>query len=323
MTLATTGINILSTAQTSNIVSKPVAEIFTDFHYIIHDTTRTNGFSLNRAHLGYQYAPGGKISSRIIVNVGTPVDLPPGSTARRYAFFREASISYNDEKFTINFGIVNTKIFEFQQKFWSKRYIATEYQGLLGYGTVADLGMVAEYRVNRYVTADLSILNGEGYSNIQIDNSLKTGFGITFQTEKQFAVRFFGDIMRLPGVTQATLIAFAGKKAEHYSLGLEASYKSNLDRIPGHDSWGYSGTGAVILSEKSELFFRYDYSTSNVAAGEGEQWNLEKDGIFTIIGYQHTFNQFFRAALNIQSTAPQSSGRENTHAVFLSLHFKY
>ncbi|MGD0342850.1 MAG: hypothetical protein ABSA76_14200, partial [Bacteroidales bacterium] len=84
---------------------KPIAEIFTDFHLNLNDTSAHTGFNLNRAYLGYQFMPGGKFTGKIILNVGSPEDLAPGSTPRRYSFFREASFIWSDGKLSITGGI--------------------------------------------------------------------------------------------------------------------------------------------------------------------------------------------------------------------------
>ena len=62
-------------------------------------------------------------------------------------YFREASVVYTKDKLTINFGIVSTRIFDFQQKFWGKRYLGPEFQAIYGYGSVADLGVVVDYKI--------------------------------------------------------------------------------------------------------------------------------------------------------------------------------
>lgn len=309
--------------QNTTIPGKPITEIFTDFHYSINDTTKTTGFGINRAQLGYNYRPEGKYSATVIVNVGTPEDLSAGAISRRYAYFREASIAYTGDNLTVNFGIASTRIFDFQQKFWSKRYIGPEYQSIYGYGSVADLGLVIDYRINDLLKVDFTVMNGKGYNNIQFDNSLKTSAGLTITTQNRFSLRFYGDIMKPYGITQATLIAFAGFKNDHLSIGAEASYKSNLDLVTGHDGWGVSGTGAVNISEKTEIFLRYDYATSVAPQGSTVHWNNMLDGSFMISGVQYTFSPNLRMALNYKGNYPYSTVRQNTDAIYLNVHFKF
>jgi hypothetical protein len=317
-------INIhLAKSQTAAIQGKPIAEIFADFHYNLDDSLKTTGFGLNRAQFGYNFLPTGYFSGTIIVNIGVPEDLAAGSVHRRYAYFREASITYAKDKLNMSFGITTTRLFDFQQKFWGKRYIANTYQSINGYGFVADLGVVMDYKFNDVVTADVTIMNGEGYSDLQLDNSLRTSAGVTISPVKPLAIRLYGDISRPHGVLQYTLIGFAGYKNELITIGAEASYKSNLDMLEGHDAWGLSATGSVSLSKKTEIFVRYDYSTSVIAHGDILEWNYNNDGRFAVYGFQYTFNPNFRIAIDYQGTFPTDSGKQVSDAIFLNLHFRF
>jgi len=310
-------------SQSVTIQGKPIAEIFTDFHYNINDTTKTTGFGINRAHLGYHYTPGGDFSATLIVNVGTPEDLAEGSVPRRYGYFREASVTYKKDKLTVNFGMVNTRYADFQQGFWGKRYLGPEYQAAYPYGSVADLGVVIDYKFNDLVKADISILNGKGYTNVQFDNSIKTAAGLLISTPGKIYIRLYGDIMKPHGIYQTTLIAFAGLKNDLFSLGAEVSYKTNLDYFKGDNVWGFSSTGAIYISKKTEIFSRYDYFASVIVPGEQLQWDYLKDGTNFIGGLQHTLNENLRFALNYRRTNPYNPGQRSTDAIFLNAHFKF
>jgi len=302
---------------------KPLAEIFTDFHYPINDTSVTNGFALTRAFLGYKFLPAENFSSTIIINIGTPEDLPLGSEPKRYAYFREASIAYNHNNLTINFGIATIRTFDFQQRFWGKRYIAPEYQSHYGYGFVADLGIVMDYIINDIFKFDLCLLNGEGYTNIQMDNSLKTTAGLTITPGNKIAIRLYGDIMKPGSVWQSTLIAFAGFKNDVMTFGAEASYKSNIDLTEGHNSWGISATGSVSLTKNYEVFGRYDYATSVNMPGDILQWNYENDGSFAIAGLQRTFSTNLKMALSYRKKHPADSDSPNSDAIYLNASFRF
>lgn len=312
-----------ASSQTTTITGKPIAEIFTDFHLNLNDTAKTTGFGLNRAYLGYNFLPGGNFSGSVIVNIGSPDELSSGAVHRRYAYCREASLSWTNDRINITFGITGTRIFSYQQKFWGKRYLANTYQSLNGYGFVADLGVVMDYKFNNIFAGDISLTNGEGYSELQLDNAVKTSAGLTITPTKEVAIRIYGDINKPLGIWQSTLVGFAGYKSDLVTIGGEVSFKSNLDRIHGHNAWGISGTGAISVTKKSELFVRYDYSTSVLVPGETMQWNNEKDGTFLIAGIQHTFNQNVKMALNYQGTFPYNTGRKMSDAIFVNALFKF
>jgi hypothetical protein len=310
-------------SQTAENKGKPIAEIFTDFHYNLNDTTKTTGFGLNRAYFGYSYLPGNYFSATLTVNIGNPDDLSSGSLHRRYAFFREASISWTKDKLNLTFGITGTRIYNYQQQFWGKRYIANTYQSLNGYGVVADLGILMDYKFNDILKGDISIMNGEGYTELQLDNSVKTSVGLTITPIKQLAFRLYGDINKPFGTWQYTLVGFAGFKNEVITIGAEASYKSNLNLMSGHDVWGLSGTAGINVFKKTEFFVRYDYSTSVVLPGELIKWNIINENSFAVVGLQYTFNPNVQIALDYQGTYPYDSGKQKTNAIFINGHFKF
>jgi len=310
-------------SQTTENTGNPVTEIFTDFHYNLNDSTKTTGFGMNRAYLGYKYTPGGNYSALLILNVGTPEDLAAGSVPKRYAFFREASVTYTQENLTLSFGMVSTRYENYQQGFWGKRYLGSEYQALYGYGSVADLGVVVDYKFNDIFKVDFSLLNGKGYTSIKADNSLKSAVGFTITTPDNLAVRLYTDIYHPGGAWQSTNIAFAGFKNKLFSLGVEGSYKTSLDLTKGHDVWGLSSTGSIFLNEKSEIFVRYDYASSVKVSGEALSWDCVKDATYFIGGFQRTLSNNLKLALNYRITDPHFPGKKTTDAIYLNARFSF
>jgi hypothetical protein len=320
--LSTSWIQVIN-SQTVPGQGKPIAEIFTDFHYNINDTTKTTGFGINRAYLGYNFIPAGDFTAQIVLNVGSPDDLPAGSVHHRYSFFREASLAWNKDKFNITFGLISTRMWEYQQRFWGKRYVAATYQALNGYGYVADMGVSIEYKFSDIVKADFFLMNGEGYSELQLDNNLKSSASMLITPDSHLAFRFYSDLSKPKGVWQNTLVGFAGYKNDLFTIGAELSYKSNLDITAGHDAWGISGTGTVSVYKQTEVFVRYDYSTSVTVPGDPMQWNYRKDGNFVIGGIQYTFSQNVKVALDYQGTNPYNPDKQNSDAVYLNATFKF
>lgn len=303
---------------------KPIAEIFTDFHYVLSGSgSSTSGFGLTRAYFGYNYAFDEKFSSIIMINLGSPDDLGAGSKSRRYAFLREVSISYKAGNLNLSMGMIGTRLYTFQQKFWGKRYVADTYQSLNGYGFVADLGIAADYKINDFISVDFTFMNGEGYSSLQLDNNLKPSFGITITPIKQIAIRLYSDFLRKDGLWQNTYIGFAGFKSENLYIGGEISYKSHLELVNGHHAWGFSSTAGISLTKKTEFFTRYDYSTSVIVPGDAVEWNYQKDGSFLVAGIQHTFNSSVKIALDYQSYYPVDLNKSITDIIFINALFKF
>jgi hypothetical protein len=310
-------------SQSIENTGKPVAEIYTDFHYNLAGGAKTTGFSVSRAYFGYQYLATDNFSALIRIEIGNPAELAPGSTSRRYAYYRDASITYSKDKLFITLGITGTKLFDYQQKFWGKRYIANTYQSINGYGFVADLGIVAGYKLNDVVEVDMTLMNGEGYSSMQLDNNLKPSIGLTITPVKNIYLRAYSDFIHKDSIWQSTNVAFIGFKNEKITLGAEVSFKSNIDLNDGHDAWGFSTTCGVNLTKKLELFTRFDYASSEVVSGDGSIWNLANDGIFLIPGFQYTFNKYVKIALDYQATFPADDAKPFSDLIFVNALFKF
>jgi len=310
-------------AQADSKESKPIAEIFTDFHINLNDTSKTNGFGINRAYLGYNFVADKNFSARLIVNLGNPDDVIPGTVRRRYAYFREASIIWSNDRLRMALGLTDTRIFKFQQRWWGKRYLASSYQSLNGYGYTADLGFTLDYKFSDVISADISVMNGEGYLELQLDNGVRSSLGIAITPNSNFAFRLYGDFEKKTDIQEVTGIIFAGYRNKILNIGAEASLKTNLDAISSHNAWGLSATGGVNFTEKDEVFIRYDYSTSVTPEGETQQWNYLQDGTFAIIGVQHSFTPNIRLTLDFQGRNPYEEGQANSNLIFLNALFRF
>jgi hypothetical protein len=324
--LATFVLIILSFSLESQVVEnsgKPIAEIYTNFHYNLTQDSLTSGFALNRAYFGYNYFATKTFSALIKIEIGNPTELAPGSISRRYAYYREASITYAKDKLNISFGVTGTRLFDYQQKFWGKRYIANTFQSLNGYGFVADMGIVADYKFNDIIEADITLMNGEGYSSMQLDNNLKPSLGFTITPGNGLVLRMYSDLIRTDGLWQSTSVAFIGYKNEKINIGGEVNYKSNIDLNDGHNAWGFSCTGAVKLTQNIEIFTRFDYSSLEFIPEAGSLFYLANEGIFIIPGIQYTFNKYVQIALDYQTTMPSNISKQNSNLIFLNTVFKF
>jgi hypothetical protein len=301
---------------------KPIMQIITDFHLNLNDTAKTTGFGLSRAYFGYNYQADENFSCEILLNIGTPEDLPKPATARRYAFFREASVMYKHDNLHVSFGIITTRHFDLLQKFWGKRFINNEFEVRNKYGNIADLGVVVDYLASEKVSFDLAITNGEGYNEIQLDNGLKAGAGITFKPDQRYVIRFYNDLNRNKGIMQYTASGFAGIDNRLVNFGVSAHYKTNWDFISGHDVWGVSSTGAIKLPNSFEIFARYDYSGSVILSGESSPWNRTKDASLAIVGIQKNISENCRIALDFQDTIPYGQGLPTSAFIFINALFR-
>jgi hypothetical protein len=310
-------------SQSEATASKPIAEIFTDFHInLVKGSANTSGFGLNRAYIGYNYAINKNFFAVLILNLASPDELAKGSKARRYAYFREASMNYAGDKLNITMGMIKTTTFIFQQNWWGLRYLAKPIQDWYCFGTDSDLGISVDYKFSNILEADLSLVNGEGGGNLELDNNLKSAGGLTLRPSENVTVRLYGDVTKNKNVWQNTSLLFAGYRSKNFFLGAEFDFKTNLDTINGHNAWGISATGGVNLSEKILFFSRYDLARSVVPAGENRNWNYRNDGSFYIVGVQYSISKAVRIAIDYQSKLPDDNSKSNGNLIYLNLVMK-
>lgn len=309
-------------AQTVEQKGQPIIQLITDFHLDLNDTAKTTGFGISRAYFGYNYLPGNNFSCKVILNIGTPDDLPKQASPRRYAFFREASVTYAKDRLNVSFGITTTRHFDYLQKFWGKRFITNEFEIRNKYGNIADLGVVLDYRFSDKLSGDVAVTNGEGYSDIQLDNGVKAAAGLTYRPTNQLVFRFYNDLNNNNGVLQYTLSSFAGIDNNWINFGASFHYKTNKDNVEGHNGWGVSSTGSFKLPQNYEIFARYDFSGSVTVSGEANPWNYMNDANLVIFGLQKTINVNFKLALDYQNSIPYSTSLPSSGFIFINALFK-
>lgn len=229
---------------------------------------------------------------------------------------------YKKKKIFFKFGIIDIDHFDLQEEWWGHRYIEKSFQDLHKFGNKADLGASIHYRFAKYVSADVTLMNGEGYSNLQSDDHFKTGLGLSLYPYNDLIIRIFTDFER-NDLIQSTLSTFLGYKFRPVSVGLEYNYKFNKNFLNRHDQWGYSGYISYQLNEKFELFGRYDKLMSNILAEDETPWNLAEDGSAIISGLQYSPLKGLKIALDYQDWYPYASNVENETFIFLNFEVRF
>jgi hypothetical protein len=162
-------------------------------------------------------------------------------------------------------------------------------------------------------------MNGEGYTNIQTDNSFKLSGGISFYPIQRLILRFYADAIEKDQTISATLSSFAGYNYESITAGAEYNRKINRDFRQEHHQNGVSCYLSYDIREKYEIFGRYDWLSSNIPAEYSQPWNLIEDGSAIIFGIQYMPIRHIKLALNYQDWVPYASNISNKRYIFLNL----
>lgn len=302
---------------------KVYGKVFSNFHYQLFTNEQESAFAVDRAYFGYEYFVSKEFTVNLKLDIGSPNQNSQYDILKRYAYFKNAALIYTKNNLQINFGLIDLYQFKVQEKFWGHRYIYKSFQDEHKFGSSADLGASLNYTFNEFISADITVMNGEGYNQLQNDNAYKTGLGITANPIKDLTARIYIDYTEHEEI-QTSWIAFLGYKFKKTAkIGVEYNYQVNNKYLKDHNLYGFSSYASVNISEKWEAFGRYDKLWSNKVPGDETYWNITKDGSAIITGIQFAPHKNIKIAANYQDWYPYAENLENESFFYLNLEYKF
>ncbi len=297
--------------------------IYSNFH---HGLTNTSGsdaaFEITRVYLDYAYKMTPEISGRITLDIGSPDDISPFSKLRRYAYFKFAYASWEKEKLEVQFGLIGTLHYKLQEQLWERRYLRKAFADEFKIGPSADLGVQAIYRFSPLLTADFTIMNGEGFTRLQMDDSFKYALGVTLGKQDLWINRIYADYMK-NGETQVSWAAVSSVTLrKKLSLTLEYNYQHNYALTRDHHLFGWSAYGKYHLDNHYQLFARFDQLRSNTLDGVVNPWHLADDGSALVGGLQYSPVKPLKIALSYQDWVPWAANLDSRTFIFLNMEIR-
>ena len=296
---------------------KAIVQVFGNFHTGFGAENDDRGFELERSYLGYEYNLGSRLSVKGVMDIGKSSDV---GDYQRIAYIKNAMVSWKTGNLTLNGGLISTTQFNFQEKFWGYRYIMKSFQDEYKFGSSADLGISAAYKFADWISADLIIVNGEGYKKIQNNDGLNYGLGVTLTPLKGFQVRLYGGLNESAedGKKDITnMAAFMGYKHEKFAIGAEYNYMMNASYKEDADQSGYSVFASVNLRKDVSLFARFDDLNSK------NDWNEAKDESAAILGAQFKLGKYVKIAPNFRMTMPKVDGADECYSAYINCYFGF
>jgi len=297
-------------------------KIFSNVHYGLGETNQ-KAFEVKRAYFGYQAKLDDHFSGNIKLDIGNQNDVQDYAAKKRFAYFKNAYVQYQLNGLKIQFGIADAFQFKTQEKFWGYRYIMQSFQDKNKFGSSADLGIFASYKFSKKLSLDISISNGEGYSNIQQDEYFKGSFGITYKPIKALVIRGYVDAHDSDESTQISANGFIGVTTTYFTLGNEFNYQANNKFHEDFDMYGLSFYSTVKIIDHLKAFGRYDYLSSNKLEGDDIPWNLAKDGSSIIAGLEYQPIKNVKMALNYQDFVAYASNGKDSHYLYFNVELNF
>ena len=304
------------------------SKVFANFNYDL-DADAENAykeFEVKRAYLGYGYKLADGFSAKVTFDVGK------NSAGSNYtAFLKIASLSWQaSDNLNVSFGMIGTKNFKFMEKAWGKRYIYKSFQDQNKWASSADAGANLTYTLSDNLIIDAQILNGDGYKNLQgSDSYMRGGAGIIFKAD-DISFRVARDVMPRTMYSDDYESQYINTLAVAYSgsnmtLGGEYNLRENTSNVVDNTSSAFSVYGNLDIGNDVSIFGRYDMSDSEDA--NENQWNIENEGEFTIVGIEKQMTKGVKLALNLQSfkqaTLEGEEEAESVNTLYLNLEYKF
>lgn len=292
---------------------KPFVKIFSNGHSTFIDGENTSAFEVQRAYFGYSYSLSENFSAKLTLDVGDPKD---DGKLEMTAYLKNAALEYKTGNLKVNFGLIGLYGFKAQEKQWGYRYIYKSFQDEHKFGSSADLGVSAVYKFADFLSADVMVINGEGYKKNQSDNTYKGALGVTVTPVKNLNLRIYYDYMR-KNEAQQTIALFAGYKADKFRVGAEYNILKNNDYIKENDLNGISFYTTIVASKKLNFFGRFDSLTSK------DGWNEASDGQAYIVGLEYKAAKGVKISPNYKGWNPSLKDAPMVSSAYLNLEISF
>ena len=306
---------------TSSQKGEPILKVYSDFYKGLMKDDQSTALEIKRVYLGYKGNINEYFSAEAKLDIGSPEDLSEYSRIRRYAYFKTAELKYTRDRLTLHMGLFSMLQYKVQEKAWGYRYVYKSFMDEHKFGPSADIGVGAEYRFSEVFKADMVISNGEGYNNLQSDNSYKTAAGVTINPFNNTTLRFYYDFIKKE-IFQNTLAAFISYEVDKYSLSFEFNEVINRGYNQERNLNGISVYGTYNLNDKWAFFGRYDRLTSNIDTESGVPWNILNDGSSVITGIEYGIHDNINLSVNYRDWYSYAKNGPDRSYIYLNLEFK-
>lgn len=294
------------------------AKIYTHFNYSLDSDNPSTAFEVKRAYFGYKRELDDFFSAEVKLDIGSINDDSEYALIRRYTYFKNAYLSYSRGNIKTWFGLIDMLQFKVQEKFWGYRYLYKSFMDEHSFGSSADLGAGIQYSPSKVLTADLIFSNGEGYKALQFDKIYRVGAGLTLMPVNGLTLRGYYTIHTSES-GQMIFSGFVGYRLKKFRIGAEYNHQMNYDFNDGYERYGYSIYSTYTISDKWEVFGRYDQLYSNVLPEEDVPWNLSNDGSAIIGGIQYSPISYVNLSLNYQDWVEYAQNGSSEPFLFLNI----
>lgn len=311
------GLSSKAQKQLNGVVSdgEMIINVFGNFHSGFGANNDDRGFELDRSYIGYQCNLLGNFEVKAVMDIGQSKNV---DDYHRIAYIKNAQISWKSGNWKLSGGLISTIQFNMQEKFWGYRYVMKSFQDEYKFGSSADLGISAAYKINDHFSMDAIIVNGEGYKKVQVNDGLAYGLGLTANLLEGLSLRLYGGMNETSteGMKDSyNLATFVGYKNKDFSIGAEYNSYWNSSYVNDANQSGFSLYTSIKLSDKVNIYGRADHLTSKA------DWNEADDGTLGLAGVEIKLNDYLQISPNFRMWKPKADGMDNEYMAYISCRF--
>ncbi len=296
----------------------PEARIFTSLNTTFTDGENHTKFDLTRAYFGYSYNFTKNFSGRVVYDAASPAPGKPNfSGMLKFGYLR-----YRNDRLTVTGGMIPLPEYEAGDGKWGYRYIYRPAHELYEFGGAADLGLSVAYKFNSWLSADLTVMNGEGYKVLESDSTFKAALGFSVTPVDGAWFRLYFDNMTKEGTSQNTVEMIASYESNGAAVSAAYNYRKNHLMQKNHDYHAITVNGSVTVGEKTKLLGRFDNVSVIIPDDGAVPWYPSREGQLYLIGLQYNIAPGVNISPNFQGWQPSGPGKPFVSSFFLSLDLK-
>jgi rhodanese-related sulfurtransferase len=319
---------------------QPIVQVFGTASYDVDN--QFYDYSFGRAHLGLAYKFNEKYSAKIVIDRGAPTslneifvtdsvgnpmsvnaDVTNGSQYTMWLKFASLKWQMSDN-FSIEAGAVLQNHFLVQERFWNYRFVAQTFQDKYWKISPTDLGFIARYKINDFISIDAALTNGEGPRIAQdIAGKVKIASGLDIHPANWLDIRLYyhNKASEFSKDTEQLFSGFVGfKPMDKFRVGAEFNYMLGLNNVESLDSYGLSVFSIFQLNQNWGIFGRYDWLMVDNAMNYA--LSIE-DGNAVFGGIAYRPIQSIGFSLNYQGFFSMNSTGNDANFLNFSMEFKF
>jgi len=240
-------------------------------------------------------------------------------------YLKPTVLTFKKDRWTVDGGIFFTsEIDRTMHQFWANRFIERIAPDRWMFSSTADLGVRVAYRWNEFITADISLVSGNGYQKLTEKYHPKPALRVILTPVQPLQLGGYISARKEKNVTETGFNFFAHlQTGDQWKITGEYLQKINCRFAEKHKMDVVSFYGTYKPLPWMGLVGRYDFIKSNRVYPSGESWNVQADGHAFIGGLIFQCFPSMRLSINYWNKRPPVKRIDREDWLYICVEFKY